>query len=161
MDESQREIYNRFGDKDLNFDPRKDEIKLISEVGIKYIFWIVVAYISTLPKAARSSRTWIGIVGIFILSLEVFFTLTETAVPTWMKPESLTEFELLRVLHSVFPVIIAAFRYLSEYLYVDVDETSLKVLENLVQHQKAVKDLLIEIDVSLEKVSSNLRCKLN
>jgi len=150
MDDSQREIYNRFGEIDFSFDPRKDEMKLITEIGISYVFWIVIGYIMTLPIGARSSRTWIGIVGIFLLSVEVFMTLTETSIPTWMIPTTLTEYELIFLLHSIFPSLIAFLRLLSEYLYVDMDRTSIMVLEDFTAQQKAIKDLLIELQASLE-----------
>eukprot|EP01036_Dinobryon_divergens_P032264 gene32264-41815_t len=48
MDETQRDIYNRFGERDLTFDPRKDEIKLICDIGVTYVFWVVVAILFVL-----------------------------------------------------------------------------------------------------------------
>lgn len=49
MDEAQRDLYNRFGPSNLAFDPRKDEMKLISDISVSYVFWAVVAYLLTIP----------------------------------------------------------------------------------------------------------------
>lgn len=133
MDESQRDCYNRFGEDALAFDPRKDEMKLISDVMVNYVFWIVATYIMTLPVGSRACRTWITIFGILVLSVEVCFCLTETAMPEWM-PKALTEFELVYYLHSAFPLVIVCLRCLSEFLYIDVDQTSINVLKELTSH---------------------------
>lgn len=135
MDESQRDIYNRFGSESLAFDPRLDELKLLSGLGAVYLFWIVSTYIFTIPIAARASRTWIAIFGIGLLVLEISLCLTESSLPDWM-PATLTEQELMRRLHSVFPAIIAALAALATSMYVDIDKTSIAVLGKLSQHQK-------------------------
>jgi DnaJ-class molecular chaperone len=43
MDEQQRDLYNRFGDSNLKFDPRQDELKLLSGIAAVYIFWLVIS----------------------------------------------------------------------------------------------------------------------
>mmetsp|Transcript_25551 Transcript_25551/g.42838 ORF Transcript_25551/g.42838 Transcript_25551/m.42838 type:complete len:340 (-) Transcript_25551:283-1302(-) len=149
MDESQREIYNRFGEGDLEFDPRKDEMKLISDISTVYLYWIVCSYIMTLPAGAQASRTWLIIIGIAVMALEVCFCLTETAIPEWA-PESLTEYELLFYLHSCFPLFIAALRCLAESLYVDIDQTSIAVLRDFSVHQKALYDMVQQLQSLVE-----------
>ena len=156
MDEEHRDIYNRFGSESIHFDPRKDEMKLISDIAVVYLFWIIVSYVMTLPLSARTSRTWIVILGIVILALEVMLTLTETSLPTWA-PEYLTEFELIFILHSTFPLLIALCRCLSEYLYVDVDATSIAVLKQLYSHQKSMNDVLIQLQ-SLIDIDRRKEC---
>lgn len=135
MDEEHRDIYNRFGGGNLEFDPRKDELKLISDIGVQYLFWAVTGYVMTIPVGARASRTWLMILGVVLLAVEVSFKLTETALPAWA-PEGLTEHELVFYLHSAFPLVIAALRILAEALYVDADQTSYLVLKELYVHQK-------------------------
>ena len=137
MDEAQRDIYNRFGTNFLEFDPRKDEMKLIADTGVVYLFWIVVGYIMTLPRSARACRPWLGILGVALLAAEVCFQLTETALPEWTQ-YSLTEYELLFILQSFFPCLVASLRCLAEYLYVDVDMTSIAVLKEVHNHQKVI-----------------------
>src|SRR5690349_11840219 len=94
MDEGMRDIYNRFGAVDLQFDPRKDEIKLIADIAVVYLTWAVLAYLMTIPGGARASRTWLMILAVTMLAVEAAFKLTETALPEWM-PESLTEHEVV------------------------------------------------------------------
>mmetsp|Transcript_5143 Transcript_5143/g.5278 ORF Transcript_5143/g.5278 Transcript_5143/m.5278 type:complete len:332 (+) Transcript_5143:143-1138(+) len=170
MDESQRDIYNRFGSESLAFDPRLDELKLLSSLGAVYLFWIVSTYIFTIPIAARASRTWIAVFGIGLLVLEISLCLTESSLPEWM-PATLTEQELMRRLHSAFPAIIAALATLATSMYVDIDKTSIAVLEELAQHQKALNGVLHQLqtiisvagdktqsqdDISAESVANKL-----
>ncbi len=78
MDENYRDIYNRFGLlSSFDFDPRKDDLKLLTDVSLTYLFWGVVAYIVTLPTSARACRTWITIVGINQLKSISFILLTQ------------------------------------------------------------------------------------
>jgi hypothetical protein len=102
MDEGTRDIYNRFGPVDLHFDPRKDEIKLIADIAVVYLTWAVLGYLMTIPAGAKASRTWLLILGVAMLAVEVAFKLTETTLPQWA-PESLTEYELIWFMHAAFP----------------------------------------------------------
>jgi hypothetical protein len=144
MDELQRDLYNRFGLLSANFDPRKDEMKLISDIIIKYVFWIVAAYIMTLPQGARAARTWITIIGIALLIIEACFCLSESTIPAWIPFPSLTEHEVLFFLHNSFPAAISFLRCISEYLYVDIGKTSISVIQDISNQQK-VKILVISI----------------
>ncbi len=136
MDESLRDIYNRFGPSALDFDPRKDEIKLVSDIAMQYIMWGVLAFIFTLPVAARASRTWIAILAIGMFSVEVCLCITETSMPGWMIPSTLTEHELVFYLHAAFPALVAQLAALAMALYVDIDQTSIAVLKDVFEHQK-------------------------
>jgi hypothetical protein len=135
MDEEKRDLYNRFGGNHLDFDPRKDEIKLIADIATQYLAWGVLAYLATIPAGARACRTWLAILAVVMLAIEVAFKLTETTIPEWM-PENLTEHLLVYYLHSAVPLVIVALRILSESLYVDADQTSLRVLKEVFTQQK-------------------------
>jgi hypothetical protein len=140
MDEEMRDVYNRFGSAHLEFDPRKDELKLISDIVVVYLFWAVAGYIMTIPAGARACRTWLMILGLAVMAVEVAFKLTETQLPDWM-PEGLTEHELVWYLHACFPAAVAALRVLAESLYVDADQTSLSVLKEVYLQQKVSETL--------------------
>ena len=142
MDESQRDIYNRFGLESLAFDPRLDELKLLSGLAAVYLFWVVSTYILTIPIASRASRTWIAIVGIAMLFLEISLCLTESTLPSWM-PATLTEQELMRHVHSAFPAIIVALASVATYMYVDIDKISIAVLNQLTAHQKVINLMIL------------------
>jgi hypothetical protein len=135
MDESQRDIYNRFGLESLAFDPRLDELKLLSTLSALYLYWLVATYIITIPIAGKASRTWIAIFGIGVVILEISLCLTESSLPSWT-PSTLTEHELVGHIHSIFPAVIIAFANLATSLYVDIDKTSIGVLKELTQQQK-------------------------
>ena len=139
MDESQRDAYNRFGPEALDFDPRKDEMKLISDLATVYLFWIVIGYLSTLSAGSKASRTWLMILGIGMVAVDVAFLLTEFTIPEAIYsvfPSSLTEYEVRFYIQSLFPAIIMILRALAESLYVDVDQTSIAVLKDVFFHQK-------------------------
>jgi hypothetical protein len=135
MDESQRDIYNRFGVESLAFDPRLDELKLLSTLSALYLYWLVATYIITIPIAGKASRTWIAIFGIGVVILEISLCLTESSLPSWT-PSTLTEHELIGHIHSIFPAVIIAFANLATSLYVDIDKTSIGVLKELTHQQK-------------------------
>jgi len=149
MDEEHRDIYNRFGYDSITFDPRKDEMKLISDISIIYIIWIILTYIITIPIETHTSRIWITIIGIIILAIDIAFLLTETILPSslsslssssiWLFQLSyLTEYELHLYIHSIYPLFIILCRILAEYLYIDTDSTSLAVLNQISTHQKVI-----------------------
>ena len=135
MDEEQRNIYNRFGYDSISFDPRKDEMKLVSDIGVLYVLWIVLSYIMTIPIEAHTSRTWLAILGIVMLAIDISFLLTDTDIPTWC-PTTLTEYEVHLYMHSIYPLLIVLCRCLSSYLYIDTDATSMAVLAQISSHQK-------------------------
>jgi len=149
MDEEHRDLYNRFGGSSFDFDPRKDELKLITDVAVVYLFLGITAYLMTLPVGARGCRTWLAILGVAMLAVEVTFKLTDTAMPEWM-PAALTEHELVFYLHCLFPLAVALLRVLAETLYVDADQTALAVLKEVYNQQKVCcDDALILIIVRL------------
>jgi hypothetical protein len=156
MDEGQRDVYNRFGLDSLAFDPRLDELKLLSSLAAVYLFWLVSTYIVTIPIGSRAARTWVAIFGIGVLILEISLCLTESSLPSWT-PATLTEQELMRNIHSIFPFIIIAFANLATYLYVDIDKTSIAVLKQLSQHQKVCLYQLTNRDFFFLITSSILR----
>jgi len=149
MDEELRDTYNRFGSHNLEFDPRKDEMKLIADVAVKYIFFGIVMYIMTIPNSNRASRTWIIILGIALLAIEASFLLTDTSIPIWM-PKFLTEYELLFYLDSAFPLVIVLLSALAKSLYVDVDQTTVSVLHEILISQKLMNSQLGELEVLFE-----------
>lgn len=107
----------------------------MSDVAVVYLYFGLTAYVMTMPVGARAARTWLAILGIVMLAVEVTFKLTETALPEWM-PETLTEYELIFYMHCFFPLVVALLRILAESLYVDVDQTALAVLKEVYLQQK-------------------------
>lgn len=51
-------------------------------------------------------------------------------------PKYLTEFEVINIIHSSFASIIIIMRCIAEYLYVDIDLTTIDVINDLCkQHE--------------------------
>ena len=143
MDMEQRDIYNRFGEGDLSFDPRMDELKLIGSMGAVYLFWVVCGYFATMPKSSKVCRTWITIAGIAMMVVEVTLRLTESTIPTFM-PSHVTENMLINSLHSVFPGVILTLRCIAEAYYVDVQKSSMEVLGKVVGQYEKMNEMLDE-----------------
>ena len=138
MDETQREVYNKFGEDSSDFDPRQDETKLLAAIIVVYLGWGVLFFTFTAPSSARSCRTWVGICSLILLALEISFVLTEFSLSNapGFFPRFMTEYECLLCCHSVLPCIVAVLRCISEAIYVDIDKTSITVLQNVVEGQK-------------------------
>jgi hypothetical protein len=145
MDEQQRDIYNRFGEGDLSFDPRMDELKLIGSTGAVYLFWVVCVYFVTMPKSSNVSRTWISIAGIAMLVVEVSLRLTESTVPAVpFLPATLTENVLIVFLHSIFPAVVLALRCVAEAYFVDVQQSSLEIMGKVLGQYDSINSMLDE-----------------
>ena len=160
MDETKRDIYNRFGEDSLQFDPRADELKLLLGLGGIYLFWGVCTYIATLPASARACRTWVVMVLILMLICEVFLCLTETALPSWM-PASWTEHEFASLMHSIFPLALVLLRCVSEYFYVDINHFSVIVLNALSKHYKVTCSTVPSTCVTLTDLVSNAKNEMS
>jgi hypothetical protein len=154
MDESPRDIYNRFGEDDLAFDPRHDELKLLSSMTTSYIWWIVATFIFTAPAGAKVCRTWMAIIGIIMLITEVTLTVTESSLPKWMG-KTLTENELITAMHTFYPIILAALRSVAEWLYVDVDKTTLTVIKLITDQQREVDGMLDQLQDAIRTFDSS------
>ena len=135
MDETTRDIYNRFGDQYLDFDPRQDDLKLLSSVAATYLYWGILCYVTTMPKSCKLCSTWIMVVLIAMLVLEVFLCLTETNIPKFF-PKYMTEYEFLLLLHCTFPFLMSVFRILAEYFFLDLDQCTINAFNELSKHQK-------------------------
>lgn len=146
IDETQRDIYNRFGPKNLEFDPRKDEIKLMIDIATGFFFWGLFSYLITIPVGWRGARSWVAILALILLGAEITFAMSGVEIPSFIYP-SLTEFELLYYLHSVFPIVTMLLGVTAQYFYVDVDRTSIEVLNNVISHQKVFFHTAVHFEV--------------
>jgi len=135
MEEEKRDVYNKFGESFLGFDPRQDEIKLLSGIGATYIYWGVVSFFVTLPKSGKLSLNWIVIVLLSMLIVETTLCLSDSPLPSFSL-KYWTEHELLLIMHCLFPYILVLLRILAEELFVDLDQVTLDALSELSMHQK-------------------------
>ena len=159
-DETKRDIYNRFGNMSLEIDPRKDELLLITNIIVVYIFWGAVTFIMTLPKAFRECRVWSTIILVVMLVLDVIFRLTEIALPSWFSNlnyfNATTENDMLSSMYSVYPIILSLLCSVGVYLYVDTDQSTILLIEEIIRQKNIGKNLLHESkDLLLQNSNSN------
>lgn len=161
MGEKERDIYNRFG-RDAAFsssDPRSDELKLIADIFIVYLLWGLAIYGATLSPGSRICRTWMAIVLLVILVIEVSLSLTETELPAWM-PFHCTEFQLITALHCAVPCLLLLLQALAEHLYVDMNAVTMEVLSQQLARQSLLRDLLSQLE-SVAGPSAASSCDLD
>lgn len=152
MDEQQKDLYDRFGPEKLNFDPRKDELKLLSDIAFRYVYWFVLVYVITIPETSRASRTWDIFVCIGMMIAEVTLCLTESKLPTQV-PLNLTEFEMIELLHALCPTLIALLSVAAEYVFVDVDKQCAILLSFLAQQQRDIDLILLMLTPMVEEMT--------
>ena len=73
--------------------------------------------------------------------------MTETTVPEFFQKQYLTEKEFLLYMHCCFPLILSALRILAEYLFIDVDKSTIEALNEVALHQKHMQGLLQQLQV--------------
>jgi hypothetical protein len=156
MDEKLRDVYNRFGPGALSFDPRHDELRLISDIGATYVFWLLLMCASTFSAGARAARTWTCIWGVIVMVLHFSFSISDVSVPKWLPCATyLTEAELLTLCHRAFPGIMVALRCVSEWCYVDVNETSAEFLKQVGQQFSSTQAILGQLHEAVSADSSS------
>ena len=135
MDEAQRDLYNRFGEKSLNFDPRKDELKILSDIAYQYVYFFILLYVLSISESTRAMRTWGSFLLIGMIITEVTLSLTETTLPVWM-PFNMTEKQFMLWIYQLFPVLLLVLQCLAEWLYVDVNYQCSLLLQHILVQQK-------------------------
>lgn len=122
-------MYNKFGTDGLqkNF---VDANEVLLQIGIFYLTWGVLAFILTLGKSSSTSRNWIFTGQIAMLVVEVSLMLQEVKLPEWFLP-TVTEHEMVWLLHSLFPAFMNGCRSIGSFYYVDVEELMREQLRTL------------------------------
>jgi hypothetical protein len=144
MEESKRSSYSKFGDSGMEFDPRNDEVKLFSNIMVKYLIWAVYTYVLTLRTAVSSSRVWIGIIVIGMLITEAYLLFIDPIpCPQWLPvaAQSATEFEIVGYMHQCLPVIMGAICLLAEFYYVDVDAVTIITMREIASSYRVSRGL--------------------
>lgn len=130
MNTEQRDIYNKFGEDGIKSNKVVDEYQVLLEIGIFYLTWAMLAYILTLGKSSANSRNWIYTGQIVMLVVEVSLMFQDVKLPEWFFP-SVTEYEIIWLLHSLFPAYMNGCRCLGSFLFVDLDDMTRNLLLEL------------------------------
>lgn len=150
MDMERREVYNKFGEDGVNTDKRFDESQFFMELAVFYITWGMLAYVLTLGKKCGDARQWTftGLIVMLVVEIAVMTNqsnpLPSSIFPTW------TEYEVVWLLHSLFPAFMNGCRSLGSYLYVDVDTQTRNLLLTLQEQNKNTLLALREVQLNIK-----------
>jgi len=150
MDMELREVYNKFGEDGIKSNKRFDEYQMLLEIAIFYVTWGMLAYVLTLGKSSVTARTWIFTGEIVMLVAEVTFMLNQGEMPTWFLP-FVTEHELILLLHALFPPFMNGCRCIGSALYVDIDQQTRNLLQELHNQNNTILLVLRDIQVNLQQ----------
>ena len=154
MDMELREVYNKFGKEGIAQNKRFSEQQFLMEVGIFYVSWAVMAFLLTMGKKSGEARNWTftGLIAMMVLEV-VIMTSQQNPIPSWAFP-TLTESDVVKLLHSLFPAFMNGCRTLGAYLYVDLDAQTRQLLLALQEQNKDVLMVLREVQIGVQTIQS-------
>jgi hypothetical protein len=154
MDLEFREVYNKFGKEGIAANKRFDENQFLMEVAVFYISWAVMAFMLTMGKKSGSAREWVFTGLIVMLVIEVVvMTSQSNPIPSWMFP-TLTEADLVRIMHSLFPAFMNGCRSMGAYLFVDMDLQLRQLLLALQEQNKDVLMVLRDVQIGVQTIQA-------
>merc|ERR1711862_492354 len=77
-----------------------------------------------------------------------------SSLPSWFLPQN-TEYELIWLLHTLFPAFMNGCRSLGAYLYIDLDEKTRQLLLALQEQNKDILLVLRDVQIHVQNVSRN------
>jgi len=155
MDMELREVYNKFGADGIKSNKRYDETQLLIEVGVYYLTWGVMSYVLTLGKKSGDARQWIftGLIVMLVVEIAVM-TSQGNPLPASIFPQT-TEYEVVWLLHSLFPAFLNGCRSMGSYLYVDLDEQTRQLLLALQEQNKDILLVMRDVQIGVQNIQSN------
>lgn len=155
MDMELREVYNKFGAPGIQDNKRFDEYHFLLEVAIFYVSYGMLAFVLTWSKKSGEAREWTlaGLMAMLVIEVAVM-TSQKSPIPVWLAPQ-LTEYELVWLLHSLFPAFMNGCRSLGSYLYVDLEQQTRQFLLALSEQNKDILLVLREIQIGVQTVQAH------
>jgi hypothetical protein len=143
LDESSRDVYNLFGPGYDDEDPRNNELSLVCGLMAIYFYFGFCATMVTSTRATRASRMWSMILIVTILILDVLLRVVPNVIeiPTCL-PYSMTEHELMLVIYSIIPLAITLLAVVADWLFVDMNLTTVQAVEEVMESKRAMGNLL-------------------
>jgi DnaJ domain len=155
MDLELREVYNKFGREGIAQNKRYSETQFLVEVAIFYVSWAVMAFLLTMGKKSGSARDWTFTGLIIMLVVEVVvMTSQANPLPSWLFP-TMTEHDLVRMMHSLFPAVMNGCRSLGSFLYVDVDAQLRQFLFALQEQNKDILLVLRDVQIGVQNIQAH------
>jgi len=154
MDLELRDVYNKFGKEGVANNKRYSETQFLIEVAIFYVSWAVMAFLLTMGKKSGQARDWTFTGMIVMLVVEVVVMTSQTnPIPSWLFP-TVTEYDLVRIMHSIFPAFMNGCRSLGSFLFVDVDEQLRQFLLALQEQNKDILLVLRDVQIGVQNIHS-------
>eukprot|EP00529_Nitzschia_sp_RCC80_P031579 CAMPEP_0113496810 /NCGR_PEP_ID=MMETSP0014_2-20120614/30311_1 /TAXON_ID=2857 /ORGANISM="Nitzschia sp." /LENGTH=366 /DNA_ID=CAMNT_0000390739 /DNA_START=299 /DNA_END=1399 /DNA_ORIENTATION=- /assembly_acc=CAM_ASM_000159 len=155
MDLELRDVYNKFGKEGIAQNKRYSETQFLMEVAIFYVSWAVMAFLLTMGKKSGSARDWTFTGLVVMLVLEVVIMTSQTnPLPSWLFP-TMTEADVVRIMHSLFPAFMNGCRSLGSYLYVDVDAQLRQFLLALQEQNKDILLVLRDVQIGVQNIQAH------
>uniref|UniRef100_A0A7S4K575 J domain-containing protein n=1 Tax=Odontella aurita TaxID=265563 RepID=A0A7S4K575_9STRA len=155
MDMEFREVYNKFGQEGINSNKRFDETQFFIELAVFYLTWGMMVFVLTLGKKSGDARQWCFTGMIVMLVVEIaIMTSQSNPLPTSLFPQS-TEYEVVWLMHSLFPAFMNGCRSLGAFLYVDLDAQARQLLLALQEQNKDILLVLRDVQIGVQSVQAN------
>mmetsp|Transcript_16613 Transcript_16613/g.19949 ORF Transcript_16613/g.19949 Transcript_16613/m.19949 type:complete len:366 (-) Transcript_16613:116-1213(-) len=155
MDMEFREVYNKFGKEGIKNNKRFDETQFLLEVGVFYLTWGMMAFMLTLGKKSGEARNWTFTGLLVMLVVEVaLMTSQQNPIPAWLAP-TWTEYEVVWLLHSLFPAFMNGCRSLGSFLYVDLDMQTRQLLLALQEQSKDILLVLRDVQIGVQSLAAS------
>jgi hypothetical protein len=154
INQEQRDLYNKFGPEGLNKN-FVDANALLLQIAIYYLTWGMLVYILTLGKSSCEARNWIFTGQIVMLIVEVSLMLQEVKLPDWFLP-TVTEHEIVLLLHSLFPAFMNGCRSIGSFYYQDVDELMRASIASLRTSQAVCRYFYVSCSCALINKKMNI-----
>ncbi|CAJ1950774.1 unnamed protein product [Cylindrotheca closterium] len=155
MDLELREVYNKFGNEGIQQNKRYSETQFLMEAGIFYVSWGVMTFFLTMGKKSGQARDWTltGLILMLVVEVVVMTSVTNP-LPSSIFP-TLTEADLVRVLHSLFPAFMNGCRSMGAYLYVDLDAQLRQLLLALQEQNQDILLVLRDVQIGVQTIQSS------
>lgn len=155
MDLELREVYNKFGKEGIAANKRFNENQFLMEVAVFYVSWAIMAFMLTMGKTSGSAREWVftGLIAMMVIEV-VVMTSQQNPIPASLFP-TLTEADLVRIMHSLFPAFMNGCRSMGSYLYVDLDAQLRMLLLALQEQNKDVLMVLRDVQIGVQTIQAN------
>jgi hypothetical protein len=155
MDLELRGVYNKFGKEGIASNKRFNENQFLMEVAVFYMSWAIMAFLLTMGKKSGQAREWVFTGLIVMLVVEVVvMTSDSNPIPPWVSP-TLTENDLVRIMHSLFPAFMNGCRSLGSFLFVDMDAQLRLLLLALQEQNKDVLLVLRDVQIGVTNIQAN------
>ena len=155
MDMELREVYNKFGREGVRNSQRFDEMKYLMGVAIYYMSFGMVAFMLTLGKKNSEARNWTFTGLLVMMVVEVTIMTSQTnPLPEWLFP-TMTEYDAVWLLKSLFPAFMNGCRLLGAFQYVDLEAQTRQLLRSLQEQNKDVLLVLRDVQIGIQTIQTH------